>query len=112
MMTQINKVFAILILFRTAIREIKDLIQNWKIFFKVINKDYLYFLNKICIVVVIKRNETERIVLNISIAANKIYNKLVQCARFFTPMVTLDFIWHKELVIFSEIPKNNHFIHF
>ena len=77
MMTQINKVFAILILFRTAIREIKDLIQNWKIFFKVIKKDYSYFLNKICIVVVIKRNETERIVLNISIAANKIYNKLV-----------------------------------
>ena len=61
MMTQINKVFAILILFRTAIREIKDLIQNWKIFFKVIKKDYSYFLNKICIVVVIKRNETERL---------------------------------------------------
>ena len=29
-----------------------------------------------------------------------------------TPLVTLDFILHKEQVIFREIPKNNHFIHF
>ena len=62
--------------------------------------------------VVIIRDETKRIVLNISTTANKIYNEWVKCAVFFTPVVTLDFILHKELVIFSEIPKNNHFICF
>ena len=75
MMRQINKVFAILILFTTAVREIEDLIHNWKVFFKVINKDCLYFINKICILIVIIRDETKRIVLNISIIVNKIYNK-------------------------------------
>ena len=74
MMTQINKV-AILILFSTAIREIEDLIQNWKVFFKVISKDCLYFINKICIVIVIIRDETKRIELNIPITVNKICNK-------------------------------------
>ena len=74
MMTQINKVFAILILFSTAVREIEDLIHNWKVFFKVINKDCLYFVNKICIKVVIIRDETKRIVLNISIMFNEIYS--------------------------------------
>ena len=111
MMTQINKGFAILILFNTAAREIEDLIHNWKDFFKVINKDCLYFISKICIMVVIIRDETQRIVLNISIIFNKIYNTWVQCAVYFTPTVTFDFILHKELVIFSKIPKNNHFIH-
>ena len=72
MMTQINKVFAILVLFSTVVREIEDLIHNWRVFFKVINKDCLYFINKICIVVVIIRDETKRIVLNISITVNKI----------------------------------------
>ena len=73
MMKQINKVFVILILFSTAIREVEDLIHNWKVFFKVINKDRLYFISKICIVVVIIRDVTKRIVLNISITINKIY---------------------------------------
>ena len=45
--------------------------------------------------VVIISDETKRIVLNISITVNKIYNKWVQCAALFTPMVTLDFILHK-----------------
>ena len=76
MMTHINTVFAILILLNTAVREIEDLIHNWKVFFKVINKDYLYFINKICMVVVI-RDKTKRIVLNISITANNIYNDWV-----------------------------------
>ena len=62
--------------------------------------------------VVIIRDETKRIVLNISITINKIYNELVQCAVFFTPMVTLDFMLHIELVIFSKTPQNNHFICF
>ena len=75
MMRQINKVFAILILFTTAVRETEDLIHNWKVFFKVVNKDCLYFINKICILIVIIRDETKRIVLNISIIVNKIYNK-------------------------------------
>ena len=75
MMRQINKVFAILILFTTAVRETEDLIHNCKVFFKVINKDCLYFINKICILIVIIRDETKRIVLNISIIVNKIYNK-------------------------------------
>ena len=61
MMTQINKDFVILILFSTVITEIEDLIYNWKVFFKAINKDYLHFVNKICIVVVIIRDETKRI---------------------------------------------------
>ena len=77
MMAQVNKVFAILIFFSTAVREIEDLIHNWKVFFKVANKDCFYFTNKICIVVVIIRDETKRIVLNISITVNKIYNKWV-----------------------------------
>ena len=81
MMTQ---VFAILILFSTAVREIEDLIHNWKVFFKVINKDCLYFINKICIVVVIIIDETKRIVLNISFTVNKIYNEWMQCAVFLT----------------------------
>ena len=76
MMTQM-KVFAILMLFSTAIREIEDLIHIWKVFFKVINKDCLYFVNKIWMVVVIIRDETKRIVLNISITVNKIYNECV-----------------------------------
>ena len=50
------------------------------------------FINKICVVVVIIREQTKRIVSNISITVNKIYNKWVQCAIFFTPMVTLDFM--------------------
>ena len=110
MMTQINKV-VILLLFSTVVREIEDLIHNWKVSFKVINKDCLYFINKIGIVVVIIRDETKRIMLNISIMVNKIYNKWVQCAVFFTPMITLDFILHKDVLIFSKIPKNNHFIY-
>ena len=73
---------------------------------KVIKKDCLYFINKICIVVVIIRDETKRIVWNISITINKIYIKGV-VGVFFTPMVTLDFILHEELVIFSKIPKKN-----
>ena len=77
MMTQVNKVLAILILFSTAVREIEDVIHNWKVFFKVINKDCLYFLHKICIVVVIIRDETKRIVLSISITVNKMYNEWV-----------------------------------
>ena len=76
-MTQINKVFAILILFSTAIREVEDLIHIWKIFLKVINKDCLYFINKIYIVVLNVRDETKRVVLNISITVNKIYNEWV-----------------------------------
>ena len=76
-MTQINKAFVILILFNTGVREIEDLIHNWKVFFTLINKDCLYFTNKICIVVVIIRDETKRIVLNISITVNKIYNEWV-----------------------------------
>ena len=76
MMIQINRVFVILISFNTAIREI-DLIHNWKVFFKVINKDCLYFINKIFIMVAIIRDETKRIVMNISITVNKILNKWV-----------------------------------
>ena len=74
-MTQVNKVLAILILFSTAVREIEDVIHNWKVFFKVINKDCLYFINKVCIVVVIIGNETKRIVLNISVTVNRMYNE-------------------------------------
>ena len=33
MMTQIKKVFVILVLFSTAVRKIEDLIHNWKVFF-------------------------------------------------------------------------------
>ena len=77
MMTKINKVFVILVLFSTTLIEIEDLIHNWRVFFKIINKDCLYFINKSYIVVVIIRDETKRIVLNISITANKIYNKWV-----------------------------------
>ena len=73
MMTQIDKVFVILILFSTVVREIEDLIHNGKVFFIVINKDCLYFMNKIRIVVVIIRNETKRIVLNIPVTVNKVY---------------------------------------
>ena len=73
MMTQINKVFVILILFRTAVREVGDLIHNWKVLFKVTNKDCLYFISKIFIVVVIIRDKTKRIVLNISITVDKMY---------------------------------------
>ena len=90
-------------LFSTAVREIEDLMHNWKVFFKVINKDSLHFINKVCIVFVIVRDETKRIVLNISITVNNGNN--------FTLMVTLEFTLHKELVIFSKIPKNNHVIH-
>ena len=77
MMTQIDKVFVILILFSTVVREIEDLIHNGKVFFIVINKYCLYFINKIRIVVVLIRNETKRIVLNISVTVNKIYNECV-----------------------------------
>ena len=77
MMTQINKVFAIPVLFSTAVRELGYLIHSWKVFFKVINKDCLYFINKICIVIVIIRDERKRIVLNISVTINKIYNERV-----------------------------------
>ena len=76
-MTQINKAFVILILFSTGVREIEDLIHNWKVFFKLINKDCFYFTNKICIVVVIIRDETKRIVLDISITVNITYNECV-----------------------------------
>ena len=62
-------------MFSTAVREIEDFNHNWKVFFEVINKDCLYFKNKICIMVVIIRDETKRILLNISITVNKIYNK-------------------------------------
>ena len=62
MMTQINKVFVIPILFSTAFREIEDLMHNWKVFFKLIDKDCLYFINKISIVVVIIRDETKNCV--------------------------------------------------
>ena len=72
MMTKIN-VFEILILFSTAVREIEDLIHNWKVLFKVINNDCLYFINKICTVIVIIRDETKRIAVDISITVNKIY---------------------------------------
>ena len=85
-MTQINKVFAILISFSTVVKEI-DLIHNWEVFFKVMNKDSLYFI----------RNETKKIVLNISITVNKTYNECVWCAVFVAPMVNLDFILQKEL---------------
>ena len=74
-MTQVNNAFAILILLSTAVREIEDLVHNWKVFFKVINKDCLYFINKIYIMVVIIRDKTKRIVFNISITVNKIYNE-------------------------------------
>ena len=59
MMTQVNNAFAILILLSTAVREIEDLVHNWKVFFKVINKDCLYFINKIYIMVVIIRDKTK-----------------------------------------------------
>ena len=80
MMTQNNKVFSILILFSTAVREIEDLIHNLRVFFKVINRDCLYLISKICIVV-------RRIVLNISITVNKIYNERVLRAVFFLQWV-------------------------
>ena len=38
MMTQFNKVFMILILLSTAVREIEHLIHNWKVLLKVINQ--------------------------------------------------------------------------
>ena len=77
MMTQISKVFAILVLFSTVLKEIEDLIHNWKVFFKIINKDCLYFINKICIVVAIIRDEIKTFVLGASITVNKIYNEWV-----------------------------------
>ena len=46
-----------------------DIIHNCKVFFKLINKDCLYFINKICL------EETKRIVLNIFITVSKIFNK-------------------------------------
>ena len=52
--------------FSTAVREIEDLIHNWKVSFKVINKD--------CI---LSTKLWKRIVLNISITVNKIYNEWV-----------------------------------
>ena len=58
MMKQINKVFAILILFSAAVKKIEDFTHNSKVFFKVINKDYLYLINKICILIVIIGDET------------------------------------------------------
>ena len=61
---------------------------------------------------VIIRYETKRIVLNISITVNKIYNEWVQCAVLFAPMVSSGFTFHKELVISCETPKNNYFIRF
>ena len=100
----------ILILFSTVIREVEDLIHNGKVFFMVTNKDCLYFINKISIVVVIIRIVTKRIVLNISVTVNKIYNEWVQCAVSFA--ATSDFILHQELVILLKIPKNNHFTSF
>ena len=63
-MAQINKIFAILILFSTVFREMEDLIHNWEVFFKIINNDYLKE-NRCC-------HETEGIVMNISIIVNKI----------------------------------------
>ena len=70
MMTQLNKVFAIFILFSTAVREIEDLIYNWK---ALGNQQGLFvFYEKNCIVVVIIRDKTKRIVLNISITVNKV----------------------------------------
>ena len=77
MVTQINEVFVILILFSTAVRETEDLIFNWKAFLKVINKACLYFINKICIMVAIIKDEIKRIVVNISITVNKIHNEWV-----------------------------------
>ena len=77
MMTQINNVFVIIILFSTTVKKIEYLIHKWNVFFKVTNKNCLYFINKICIVVVIVRNETKKIVLNIFITINKIYNEWV-----------------------------------
>ena len=74
-MAQINKVFMILILFNIVIKEMEDLIHNWKVFFEVINKDCLYFINKICIVVVNITDETKIILLNIFITISKIYKK-------------------------------------
>ena len=57
--------------------EMEDLMHNWKVFFNVINKDCLYFTSKIFIVVVIIRDETKRIVLNIFTTVNKICNEWV-----------------------------------
>ena len=71
MMTQLNKVFAIFILFSTVVREIEDLIHNWK---ALGNQQGLFaFYKKNCIVVVIIRDKTKRIVLNISITVDKMY---------------------------------------
>ena len=77
MVTQINEVFVILILFSTAVRETEDLIFNWKAFLKGINKGCLYFINKICIMVAIIKDKIKRIVVNISITVNKIHNEWV-----------------------------------
>ena len=74
-MTQTN--FAILILFTAAVREIERLIHKGKVFVKVINKDCLYFINKIFIMVAIIQDETKRIVLNISVTVNKMYSEWV-----------------------------------
>ena len=76
MVTQINKAFVNHILFNTAISEIENCIHNWKVFFKVINKDFLHVTNKICVVIVIIRDKTKRIMLNISIKVNNLYNEL------------------------------------
>ena len=56
MMTQINKVFT------TTVREKEDLIPNRKVFFKVIEKDCLVFINKNCIVVIIRDENKENCV--------------------------------------------------
>ena len=60
-----HKLITFLRFFSTVIREIEDLIHNWKVFSKVINKNCLYFINKICTLVVIIRDDTKRIVSNI-----------------------------------------------
>ena len=73
MMTQINKVFSILVMLCAVVREIEDLIHDWK----VISKDCLHFINRICIVVGFIKDAAKRIVLNISITFNKIYNEWV-----------------------------------
>ena len=78
MMTEINKVFVILYYSaQPSPSEIEDVMHNWKVFINVINKDCLYFTSKTFIVVVIIRDETKRIVLNIFTTVNKIYNEWV-----------------------------------
>ena len=50
-------------MFSKAVRKVKDLIPFWKVLFNVINKDCLYLINKIFVMVVIIRDDTKRIVL-------------------------------------------------